>query len=299
MNKTSIILATFNGEKYIFDQLDSINKQTHFVDEVIISDDGSTDNTRRIVLEYIEANKLINWCLIDNKYNHGVAHNFINAIKKARGDIIFLCDQDDIWETNKVEEILSHFEDKQVSCVISRINYIDANGERLNQNTIYTCKRNHNVNFDELCCVCSYLGMSAAFRKNVIDDINEEFMCLTAHDWALMVIASDLGKVKYLGEILQCYRVHDDNVSIINVGTRRENRLALILRQIEILERTKKYISNDQEKMSTIVVYYTFLCERYSWIRMKRSQFILLNIVRYKRLGYTMRNIFADIIASF
>lgn len=299
MNKISIVLATYNGQKYILEQLNSINRQTRVVDEVIISDDGSCDNTKIIVLDYIEKNKLTNWYFVDNVLNHGVTNNFINVIKKTTGDIIFLCDQDDVWELNKVERILSCFDDTSVLGVVSRIRYINGCGELINQSTVYTSNSNHYINFCELSCVCSYLGMSSAFRKCVIDNVNEEFMRMTAHDWALMVTACNWGKLIYLGEILQSYRIHGDNASVIKEGTSRNNRLSLICRQMKILEETKKYIENNKEMLSTIILYHDFLCKRYSWIIRKKRLIILFNIARYKRLGYTMRNILADIFASF
>ena len=99
MSKISVCIATFNGEKYISSQLDSILNQVVPVHEIIISDDMSTDNTIEIIKNC--NNPIIK--IFINKERLGVAKNFENAIKHANGDFIFLCDQDDIWLKNKTQ----------------------------------------------------------------------------------------------------------------------------------------------------------------------------------------------------
>ena len=98
----SVCIATYNGEKYIREQLDSILTQLGSEDEVVISDDGSKDNTLKIVESYNDKRIIV----LHNKGKHGFTHNFENAIKNAKGDIIFLSDQDDVWPENKVESFL-------------------------------------------------------------------------------------------------------------------------------------------------------------------------------------------------
>lgn len=101
----SVVMTTYNGEKYIIEQLKSLVNQTVKIDEVIISDDGSVDRTVEIVKDYIEQNNLSNWRLMVNKVNKGWRRNFIDATEMARGDLIFFCDQDDIWINSKIERM--------------------------------------------------------------------------------------------------------------------------------------------------------------------------------------------------
>ena len=104
--KTSVVVCTFQGEKYVVKQLQSIYQQTILPDEVIIQDDCSNDRTRELIEEFIENHKLQNtWTFICNKENMGWKKNFMNAIAKARGDLIFLSDQDDIWYPEKIEKM--------------------------------------------------------------------------------------------------------------------------------------------------------------------------------------------------
>ena len=294
--KVSVALATYNGEKYIYEQLDSIFKQLYRPDEVIISDDNSKDKTKKIVLEFISNHNLVNWKFIENKRDHGVANNFLNALNNVTGDIIFLSDQDDIWNYDKVKSTVEAF-DLDTSCVISSISYINQNGERINEKTTYTKKANHKIDLDELCSVCSYLGMSSAFRRNVVEKTDKRFMLNTSHDWALFIQACNSGKIKYIGKVLQKYRQHSDNASTIKDNSRRNKRIKFIERQIDILSKTTEF-EETEEAIETIERYKIFLSERIKWIKNSNCFTVLFHYRHYKRMRYTLRNIIADFIAS-
>lgn len=104
--KTSVVMATYNGEEYLLEQLDSLKEQTRQIDEMIICDDCSKDNTVFMIREYIAENGLgERWRLIENKENMGYANNFHKAMSLADGDYIFFSDQDDIWCPDKIEEM--------------------------------------------------------------------------------------------------------------------------------------------------------------------------------------------------
>ncbi|MDR0620012.1 MAG: glycosyltransferase, partial [Bacteroidales bacterium] len=96
-------MATYNGEKYIKEQLDSILCQLGMDDELIISDDGSTDKTLEIIQHYQEPRVKI----LSNVKRHSIIGNFENALIHAKGDYIFLADQDDVWTSDKVNVVLA------------------------------------------------------------------------------------------------------------------------------------------------------------------------------------------------
>lgn len=98
----SVCMASYNGEKYIKEQINSILKQLSSEDELVISDDGSTDRTLDIVRSYDDERIR----LFINQGDHGYSKNFENALRHCKGDFIFLSDQDDVWKDNKVETIL-------------------------------------------------------------------------------------------------------------------------------------------------------------------------------------------------
>ena len=107
IEKISVVMCTYNGEKYIRQQLDSILKQTYPIYEIIINDDISTDGTVDIIKEYMI--RYDNIHLFVNSKRLGVHPNFMAALVKASGDYIAISDQDDIWELTKIE--------KQMACI--------------------------------------------------------------------------------------------------------------------------------------------------------------------------------------
>lgn len=113
MIKTSVVMATYNGAKYIIEQLESIKNQTVPADEVIICDDCSKDNTVEIVEQYIKSNNLKGWHIYINEKNLGYESNFFKALKMADGEYIFFADQDDIWKKSKIEEMVKIMDENE------------------------------------------------------------------------------------------------------------------------------------------------------------------------------------------
>lgn len=109
--KVSVVMATYNGEEYIVEQLDSIINQSYPVDEIIICDDKSTDRTVGVITEYISRKKIREIKLYENSENLGFAENFNKALNLAKGDYIFFSDQDDIWENEKIQIMLDKMDE--------------------------------------------------------------------------------------------------------------------------------------------------------------------------------------------
>lgn len=105
--KISVVLSTYNGNKFITELMESLKNQTRKIDEVLICDDQSTDSTQKTILDFIADNKLSNWVFIQNEKNKGWKRNFYDGICRATGDLIFTCDQDDIWDVHKIEAMES------------------------------------------------------------------------------------------------------------------------------------------------------------------------------------------------
>lgn len=130
--RTSVVIATYNGALFIEEQLQSILEQTKAVDEVLLADDGSTDNTVELVQSFIVRHSLQSWKIKTNSVNKGWKRNFIELFFAAEGDIIFYCDQDDRWLPQKVElmqDIL--FKQNEILCLASRYRPIDEHGKGL------------------------------------------------------------------------------------------------------------------------------------------------------------------------
>ena len=107
--KTSVVIATFNGSRYIIEQLTSIIQQSVLPSEIVISDDGSSDSTIDLIHSFIRQHESLPIqykLVVNNSGNHGVLGNFENAVLNASGDYVFFCDQDDIWFEKKIERLV-------------------------------------------------------------------------------------------------------------------------------------------------------------------------------------------------
>lgn len=203
----SVCIATYNGEKYIKRQLDSILPQLTKDDEIIISDDTSTDKTIDII-ENIKDSRIK--ILKNNKF-YNPTFNFENAIKKATKDIIVLSDQDDIWMKNKVEVVKAYFLDGQCDLFLSDCIVVD---ERLN--IIYGsffrlihAKRGFLANLSRN----AYIGCCMAFNQK-IKEISLPFPRNTyMHDWWIGMIGEVWGNVVFCDEKLIYYVRHGTNAS--------------------------------------------------------------------------------------
>jgi len=126
----SIALCTYNGERYLQEQLDSIAAQTVLPDELVVCDDLSSDSTKEILQQFaVQANFPVK--LHFNPKNLGFVKNFEKAISLCTGDIIFLSDQDDVWRADKIEVMEKYFSDPTIGMVFSNAETIDATGNPL------------------------------------------------------------------------------------------------------------------------------------------------------------------------
>ena len=124
---SSVALCAYNGEAFLFQQLESISRQTVLPDELIVCDDGSVDSTLDI-LNRFKATAPFDVQIIQNPTKLGVNQNFSQAILRCTKDIVFICDQDDVWDPDRIEKTLFRFEEddsRMVVCAPSR--YIDGN----------------------------------------------------------------------------------------------------------------------------------------------------------------------------
>lgn len=204
----SVCVATYNGEKYIREQLDSILCNIGEDDELIISDDGSSDQTYKIAQEY--ARKYMN-CKCIKGPGKGVIKNFEYALLHASGDIIFLSDQDDIWENNKVERIVKQFNNPNVLVVVHDAIIVDGNGKMI-QNSLFKI-RGSRVGLLKNLIKNSYIGCCMAIRPDLLKDALPFPNDIEMHDWWLGLI-SELKKGSiFIDEKLIKYRRHGNNVS--------------------------------------------------------------------------------------
>lgn len=222
--KISVVMTTYNGEKYVEEQLDSIRKQTRKPDEVIIFDDCSSDNTVEVVREYIEGNSLIEWKIERNNTNKGWKRNFFDGIKEATGDYIFLCDQDDIWVLDKIEKMTEVLEENKDISVLASDFSIRLEGEKRSnyQSVEKQMKETDEVKripFDKKWYYVTRPGSTYCFRKTFFEEIENEWNINAAHDCNLWYFATAQGKMAIYHHITMKFRRHGDNASTEHLNT--------------------------------------------------------------------------------
>ncbi len=211
--RISVCMASYNGEKYIKKQIESILIQLSLEDEIIISDDGSVDNTINIIEGFKDQRikVLNNHYLLKNRKSvkqrfRSATKNFENALKNASGEIIFLSDQDDIWLDNKVEITLQYL--KECDLVVSDYSFIDENDNSIAE--IFNI-RNKAKGFISNLMSTPYIGCGMAFSKKILNNSLPFPKNLLAHDLWIGFIARYSGKVLFIDNKLFLHRRHKQN----------------------------------------------------------------------------------------
>lgn len=225
----SVAMATYNGEKYIREQLESILKQLNEDDEIIISDDGSTDNTINIIKSFEDKRIKI----FDGPRN-GVKQNFANAIYNCTGKYIFLSDQDDIWCDNKINIVLKNFEKEKCMCIVHDCIVFDSSNDDVIYDSFYKY-RNSGRGIIKNIWKNTYIGCCMtidARMKNTILPIPND---IEIHDQWIGLLCEKEGKSLFINDKLINYRRHNDNVTNMkhySVWRMIKNRVRIMIKLI-------------------------------------------------------------------
>ncbi|MBW4360792.1 glycosyltransferase family 2 protein [Flavobacterium taihuense] len=223
--KISVAMCTYNGEKYIKEQLESILKQTIAIDEIVICDDGSKDKTIEIItqIQLENPNKII---VYKNQINIGSTKNFEKAITICSGDYIFLSDQDDIWKTNKAEKVIQHFfKHPSTEAVFTNGDLINDKSENFTKNSLWDStffaegQLSKPINlYDHILFKSNMVtGATLCIKKEIKDLILpipniKKFY----HDEWIAILIAARGNLEYLTDRLIYYRIHNSQQSGIN-----------------------------------------------------------------------------------
>lgn len=223
--KISVCMATYNGEKYIREQLDSIIIQLSDIDEIIISDDSSTDKTIDIIESYNDKRIKI----FKNNRFYNPCFNFENALKNSTGDIIFLSDQDDIWEKDKVKiclEKISNFK-----CLMHNSNIINSKNIVIGD---WYSKNKSKKGLVRNIIKNSYLGCAMVLKRELLEKAIPFPKDTPMHDVWLGLVGERNGSVIFIEDRLIKYRRHEYNFSSASEKSKRtliikiKDRLILI-----------------------------------------------------------------------
>jgi glycosyltransferase involved in cell wall biosynthesis len=197
-------MATCNGSQFIKEQLQSILVQLGPDDELLVSDDNSSDDTVQLIKSFNDPRISIDL----NHFGNPVL-NFEYLVQKAKGDYVFLSDQDDIWAPNKVEIFLKVFmNNSDVSLVLSDIQIINIEGEKVNK-VFY--QNGFKTGFLKNILINNFIGCSMAFRKEIRNFILPFPKSIAMHDWWIGTCCLLFSKIYFIDQKLHNYRRHDYN----------------------------------------------------------------------------------------
>ena len=229
----TVLLATFNGEKFLEEQLNSLLNQSFSDFRIVIRDDGSTDNTLEIIERYkgISPEK-IEICP-SGEPTHSAAGNFFKLIELYNDDYIMLCDQDDCWLPDKIEKTLAamkkteeNFGNDTPILVHTDLKVVDEKLKIINNSFIKL--QGLSPNFCELNnllmqnCVT---GCTSMFNKALLEKLFILPSTVAMHDWWIALIAAAFGKIVFLNESTILYRQHSNN----EVGAKNVNDFSFIM----------------------------------------------------------------------
>jgi glycosyltransferase involved in cell wall biosynthesis len=208
--RISVALAAYNGALYIRQQLDSILDNLAAEDEIVISDDGSTDGTLAILEEYRARDDRIR---LLNGPGEGVIANFEHAISECRGDYIFLADQDDLWMPDKAEKVMRMFADPKVFLVIHDAKVMNADLSETLMESFFAYRSSKPGVWNNL-LKNRYMGCCMAFRRELVPKLVPIPRDIPMHDqWIGLLSDYYYGKSVFLRETLLYYRRHAGAVS--------------------------------------------------------------------------------------
>ena len=302
MEKIDILLATYNGETYLKEQLDSILNQTYSNFRILISDDNSEDSTKNIIEEYAKKDNRIKFFFQER--NLGVIANFEFLLKKVEAEFYMFSDQDDIWKANKIEFSMKKILEENCDLVYTNLEVVDKD-LNITYDSYWKLKgleekvKKYN-NFESLYLNNFITGCTMLSKSEFISEIlplpKESKYVL--HDYWTALIVSQRGKISYIEEPLIKYRQHKKN----SVGSKKKTDSINSLNEIRKLfidvkkEHFEVFITNENK----------FIDEKYRILNRKALEYyktleqtkninfknwkLFFKLYKYEKFMYKMEN---------
>lgn len=294
-------MSTYNGNRYIQAQLDSIRNQTRKPDEVLIFDDGSSDNTYEIVADYIASFGLENWKLQKNPQNYGWRKSFMHAISCATGDLIFTADQDDIWCFDKVEKMSAVCEKNEQILVLV------ADYQEFQFDDVPTKKEKRDTyKVEQILCDDKWYyikrpGCVFGFRKEIVPYMAKTWYEDYAHDvlmWQIGILLNGLYHIEYTSIY---FRRHDSNATPLNYHNRttRINHAIWAQKetsQLEILLNAEPSICTEQN-IRLVKDYHAFTNHRLALLKRRKVTEIIW-LIKNRKKYLSSKSLILDIVCS-
>ncbi len=297
----SVAMATYNGAKYLLEQMDSILSQTVFDIEIIVCDDCSTDETWSILQSYAKNDSRIH-CYRNNS-NLGFKKNFEKAISLCQGELVALSDQDDIWEKNHLEVLQNLIGNYDIACGNAELIDKEGNkiGKRLNEiNYFYKCPRNEKIPYRIFYSNGCFQGASMLIKRNFLKQALPIPNDIKYHDIWLSALACFKNGLVYSHAIITRHRRHETNASknprwtlrfgFIHYkkhGNFQKDRIFLAR---EILARCKNELSPAQVTFLEHIDIYV-RNKNFKWGKLKNQ---LFRLIHYKSIYTTRTKVFFE-----
>lgn len=304
MEKINILMATYNGRKYLREQIDSILNQSFTDFRLLISDDASTDSTLKILEEYEKKDKRVE--IYSHAKNIGVVANFEFLLSKVRSEYFMFADQDDVWEKDKIEKSLKKLEETGSDLVFSDLEVVD---EKLNQiapsfwkqkgfyekikkyNSFEALYLNNYINGCTILCKSLWINKVLPFPKK---------SKYVIHDYWLALMVAQEGRITYIEKPTMKYRQHGKN----QVGSKRKSdtlnsldEIRNLFIQVKIehfnvfIKNEKKFKSEGIRKLNVqSLKYYESLKEKKNFNF--KNWGLFFKLYKYENFKYKMLNFF-------
>ena len=249
--KVAILMSTYNGEKYLKEQIESLQKQTFEKWELFVRDDGSTDNTVSIINKLQTKDPRIHF-IDDEKVQLRPMKSFLYLLNKVSADYYFFCDQDDYWLSEKLDLMLKMGKLDQPQLVYCGLKCVDQNLKPLKNDfenmmgTIWDYSRF--IGNDMPGCVMMF---NSKLRDIVISS-TKNYEGIVMHDWWIALIAQTFGTIEFLNKKLILYRQHGNN----SIGAGKNGSLIEKILQRGVIKKQKNLVY--QTYNQSLVFYNTF-----------------------------------------
>ena len=289
-------MATYNGEKYLHQQLDSILTQTYSNIELIIVDDTSIDSTISIIKQY--QSKYNNIMVIQNKQNVGVVKSFELAINNCKGEFIALADQDDIWFKNKLEELYNNIGNAKL--IHSDAILIDDNQQTISLSHMQYSKSMRYKNTVDYLFGNNVTGCCVMFRRSFWEQIHPIPDDFYVHDHYLAIMASIMHGIKYYPAPLIYYRQHSENT----IGAKIKDydifikNLQQVRNSVALLKNIPQFNSNYSSDIDHALQYYDAIIN-HKPISLKLTIWIYKHVPLKKFCGFIAFTCFGHNVAKF
>ncbi len=291
--KISVVMATYNGAEFLVEQLESIRKQTKKIDELVICDDRSKDDTVTVAQSYIDKNNLQKqWKIIVNEENLGYANNFNKATLLATGDLIFFSDQDDIWREDKVQimtDIMENHMDCQVLCTDYTPHYVGENAPTAPKKVLNKMPDNGDLEKISLTPKSIYIGAIGCcmcVRREFYENIREYWFDGWAQDDRMWKLAQCADGCYILHTNLIQHRLHANNTSTYGKYHTVEKRVKLFHHMLSAGQMMRRMLGDagaDGRKLKQMEIHNLMLQKR---IELLEKRKILRTFGMVKYLGY-------------